>query len=170
VRDGATIVLAATAPQFPHQARRVARARDILQRDPDPRVARQLCTLEIDRAFATSLAADFKNPVIAKHVAVSLFWSLFAISSVSAGFRFRTAFLRYFGLGLFGATLLKVAILDISQVEYGYRVLSLIGLGLVLLVTSVLYGYVSPKLLNAERPQDEAVRPAANEENVILNK
>ncbi|HLN28021.1 MAG TPA: DUF2339 domain-containing protein [Gemmataceae bacterium] len=128
------------------------------------------CTLEIDRAFATSLAADFKNPVIAKHVAVSLFWSLFAISSVSAGFRFRTAFLRYFGLGLFGATLLKVAILDISQVEYGYRVLSLIGLGLVLLVTSVLYGYVSPKLLNAERPQDEAVRPAANEENVILNK
>jgi len=127
------------------------------------------CTLEIDRAFATALAAEFKNPVVAKHVAVSLFWSLFAISSVGAGFRLRTAFLRYFGLGLFGATLLKVAIVDISQVEYGYRVLSLIGLGLVLLVTSVLYGYVSPKLLNAERPQDEPAQPTASEENVMLN-
>jgi uncharacterized membrane protein len=107
-------------------------------------------TLEIDRWFEQLIAAGstaFSDPARAKQVAFSIFWSLFAVSAVVAGFRFRTAGLRYFGLGLFAVTVLKVVLLDMSQVQTGYRVLSFLGLGLLLMGTSVLYGKLSPVLL-----------------------
>jgi uncharacterized membrane protein len=106
-------------------------------------------TMEIDRAFAHAAVRGgvFADPDLARQVGFSVFWSVFAIVSVVAGFRFRTASLRYFGLGLFAFTLLKVVIVDLGHVEAGYRVLSFIGLGLLLLGTSVLYGKLSPRLL-----------------------
>jgi uncharacterized membrane protein len=107
-------------------------------------------TLEIDRFFERLAAAGttaFADPVLAKQVAFSIFWSTFAIGAVMTGFRFRTAGLRYFGLGLFAVTLLKVVLVDMSQVQTGYRVLSFLGLGLLLLGTSVVYGKLSPVLL-----------------------
>jgi uncharacterized membrane protein len=109
-------------------------------------------TLEIDRIFETlarTKAGPFGDPHLAKQVALSIFWSVFAISSVVAGFRLRLAGLRYFGLALFGLTLLKVVIVDLDGATRGYRILSFMGLGLLLLGTSVLYGKLSPKLLKA---------------------
>lgn len=106
-------------------------------------------TLEIDRAFERMIAAGsaaFSDPRRAKQVAFSIFWSIFAVSAVLAGFRFRTAGLRYFGLGLFAVTLLKLVLIDMSQVQTGYRVLSFLGLGLLLMGTSVVYGKLSPML------------------------
>ena len=66
------------------------------------------------------------------------------------GFRIRSVQLRYFGLVLFAITLLKVVLIDLSQVQAGYRILSFIGLGALLLGTSVLYGKFSPRLLRQE--------------------
>ena len=67
----------------------------------------QAGTLEIDRAFASSLAAGFSDPRFAEEVAISIFWSFFAIAAVLAGFRFWSAGLRLFGLSLFGVTVLN---------------------------------------------------------------
>ena len=53
----------------------------------------------------------------------------------------------YLGLGLFAVTLLKVVLVDMGQVQTGYRVLSFLGLGLLMMGTSVLYGKLSPMLL-----------------------
>ena len=52
-----------------------------------------LGSLEIDRAFERSMLVmgAFKEPAFAKHVALSIFWSAFAIGCIVAGFRFRTA-------------------------------------------------------------------------------
>jgi len=97
-------------------------------------------TLEIDRAFASSLAAGFTDPRLAGEVAISIFWSIFAIAAVLAGFRFWSAGLRLFGLILFGVTVLKVLLIDLREIRFGYRILSLLGLGLLLLATSVVYG------------------------------
>jgi uncharacterized membrane protein len=83
---------------------------------------------------------------------ISLYWSLLAIGAIVAGFRLRASWLRYFGLALFAVTLVKVGAVDISQVRYGYRVLSALGLGLLLLATSVLYGRLNPRLLQEARP------------------
>jgi uncharacterized membrane protein len=106
-------------------------------------------SLEIDRAFTRSavVMANFANPRLAGQVALSIFWSLFAIGAVAAGFRIRVAALRYFGLALFAVTLLKVGVIDLQAASTGYRILSFMGLGALLLGTSVLYGKVSPRLL-----------------------
>jgi uncharacterized membrane protein len=124
-------------------------------------------TLEIDRFFERMRVTGggfFANPRLAKQVAVSIFWSVFAVGAVVAGFRFRTAGLRYFGLGLFAFTLLKVVLFDMSQVQTGYRVLSFLGLGLLLMGTSVLYGKLSPVLLRANEGDDAGMIAAGSTE------
>jgi uncharacterized membrane protein len=105
-------------------------------------------SLEIDRYFESSGAqALLTDPRLAKQVAFSIVWSVFAVMSVAAGFKLRLASLRYFGLALLAFTLLKVVTVDLGQVSTGYRILSFLGLGLLMLGTSVLYGKLSPKLL-----------------------
>jgi uncharacterized membrane protein len=109
-----------------------------------------LGSVAIDQAFTNdrlSASSLFADPDRAEQVALSIFWSVFAISLVIAGFIWRTAGFRYVGLGLFAVVLLKVVVIDLSQVSTGYRILSFIGLGVLLLGTSVLYGKVSPRLL-----------------------
>jgi uncharacterized membrane protein len=107
-------------------------------------------TFGIDQQFInlrSSPAAIFADPNRAEQVAISIYWSFFALASITAGFGWRTAGLRYFGLTLFAVTLLKVVSIDLSQVSTGYRILSFMGLGVLLLGTSVIYGKVSPILL-----------------------
>jgi uncharacterized membrane protein len=41
----------------------------------------------------------------------------------------------------------KIVVIDLGQVGTGYRVLSFMGVGAMLLGTSVLYGKLSPRLL-----------------------
>ena len=108
-------------------------------------------SLEIDRAFhvSSTVMAAVTDPRLAGQVALSIYWSLFAIGAVALGFRIRLASLRYFGLGLFAVTLLKVGVIDLQSAATGYRILSFMGLGGLLLGTSVLYGKLSPRLLSA---------------------
>jgi uncharacterized membrane protein len=69
---------------------------------------------------------------------------------VVIGFRLRAEALRYFGLALLAVTLLKVVLIDMSQVQTGYRILSFMGLGVLMLGTSVLYGKFGARLLGEE--------------------
>ncbi len=103
------------------------------------------CTLEVDRAVAGHLAPYLRDPALAAQVAISIFWSLFAIAAVLVGFRLQQRGLRVFGLTLFAGTLLKVVTIDMHEVASGYRVLSFLGLGGLLLATSVFYGKHSPE-------------------------
>jgi uncharacterized membrane protein len=119
-----------------------------------------LGTFGIDQGFInlrSSTTAILSDPDRAEQVAFSIFWSCFALASVAAGFGWRTAGLRYFGLALFAVTLLKVVSIDLNQVSTGYRILSFMGLGILLLGTSGLYGKVSPLLLatHESKPQGE---------------
>jgi uncharacterized membrane protein len=114
--------------------------------------------LEIDRAFVKLAASGVPaaNADLARQVALSIYAAVFAIASVAAGFRVRSTALRYFGLALFAFTLLKVVFVDLAHAGQGYRVLSFMGLGLLLLGTSVLYGKLSPRLLvRAGEPQEQ---------------
>jgi uncharacterized membrane protein len=105
-------------------------------------------TLEIDRVFGQPVfRASLRDPLLAEQVALSIYWSLFGVATVVFGFILRTARLRYFGLALLAFTLLKVVVIDLRGVDTGYRILSFLGLGALLLGVSVVYGKVSPKLL-----------------------
>jgi uncharacterized membrane protein len=108
-------------------------------------------SFEIDRAavWLTSAGALAARESVVRQVGLSIFWSIYAVGCVALGFRARVAALRYFGLALFAVTLLKVVLVDLAQVATGFRVLSFMGLGLLLLGTSVLYGKLSPKLLKS---------------------
>lgn len=107
-----------------------------------------IVTMEVDRWAAGQTIAQ---PWMARQVGWSIWWSIYAILMVIAGFRVRTSSLRYLGLAMFAVTLLKVVLVDLSTAATGLRILSFLGLGILLLATSVLYGKLSPKLLGEVR-------------------
>jgi uncharacterized membrane protein len=65
------------------------------------------------------------------------------------------------GLGLLGLATAKVFLFDLSYLDVAYRVLSLIGLGLVLLVGAYAYQSLRPRRLTcrARRPRSSLMRP-----------
>jgi uncharacterized membrane protein len=109
--------------------------------------------IEIDRAFTLpSVRQAMRDATLAEQVALSIYLAAFAIVTLAIGFWRQTAALRYAGLTLLGAALLKIVIIDMSQVRYGYRVLSFLGLGAILLIVSVMYGKISPQLVQHSEP------------------
>ena len=82
----------------------------------------------------------------------SVWWGILALAAVVAGFRWHFAAARYAGLALFGIVLLKVVFLDLAGAGQGWRILSFLALGGLLLATSVLYGKLAPLLLSEPPP------------------
>src|ERR1051326_1040708 len=83
-------------------------------------------------------AAD-KTLDIVRDFAYSALWMSYGAALMFAGFWKKSAFLRYQALILIGVTVGKVFLYDTSSLDRGYRILSLIALGLLLLATSFLY-------------------------------
>ncbi len=79
-------------------------------------------------------------------MSLSLLWSLYAIAALFIGFRQRIRALRLAALGLFGVTVLKVVLGDMANVEEVYRIVSFIGLGLLMIGASYLYHRVEKNL------------------------
>ena len=77
---------------------------------------------------------------LVRQAAVSAYLAAFAVAAVVAGFRFRLAGLRYFGLALLAVAAVKAFAVDLRTLSRGWRTLSFVLLGLFLLGTSVLYG------------------------------
>jgi uncharacterized membrane protein len=69
----------------------------------------------------------------AGQLSLSLLWSAYAGALTAAGFRYQVRALRVAGLILFGITLLKAMVIDISELREFYRIVALLILGLVLL-------------------------------------
>jgi len=69
----------------------------------------------------------------------SAFFMLFGGLLLAAGFWRRSAFLRWQALLLLAATIAKVFLVDVSELSQGYRILSFLGLGVLLLAVSFLY-------------------------------
>ena len=58
---------------------------------------------------------------------------------MTIGFRRRQPYLRWLALALIGITIAKVFLYDIRELERAYRILSFIGLGVLLLAISFAY-------------------------------
>ena len=94
--------------------------------------------LELDRIFQNQ-PVTIDRPLV-EAVTLSVWGALAAAVCVAGGFLARVPPLRYAGLGLFAATLLKVVLVDTARLGPGYRVLCFAGVGALLLLTSILYG------------------------------
>ncbi len=78
--------------------------------------------------------------------AVSIWWGLFAVGMLVAGFAWRIPPCRHAGLALLGAATLKAVIMDLAEVPAVWRVASFIGLGLLMLGVAAAYAKVSARL------------------------
>ena len=74
-----------------------------------------------------------------RQLALSLLWGTYSIAAVAAGILRRYRPIRLFGIALFFLAIFKVFLVDIWTLQRLYRILSVIGLGVLLLVVAFLY-------------------------------
>lgn len=82
---------------------------------------------------------------------VTLWWAVCALAMAVTGLVRRRAYLRYFALLVFGATVVKVFLVDLSMLRGLQRVAAFMGVGLLLLVLSYIYQRVAPVLMGERR-------------------
>jgi uncharacterized membrane protein len=75
----------------------------------------------------------------ARELMISATWGIYAAVLIVIGLRKDYAPIRYFAIALLALTIIKVFFADMAELDRIYRVSSVIGLGIVLLVTSYLY-------------------------------
>jgi uncharacterized membrane protein len=69
----------------------------------------------------------------------SAWFMIYGAILLGAGFWRRSAFLRWQALVLLAVTIAKVFLVDVSELAEGYRILSFLGLGALLLAVSFVY-------------------------------
>lgn len=74
-----------------------------------------------------------------KRVALSAAWLVYALVSLAVGIIYRSVFVRYFSMGLFMITILKIFLYDTSNLSDIYRFVSYISLGIILLLAGFAY-------------------------------
>jgi uncharacterized membrane protein len=84
---------------------------------------------------------------------VSILWSIFALSLVTAGIWRDARAIRYAGLALFAVVAAKVLLLDLSHLEQIYRIVAFIVLGVLVLSGSFVYLMYRPMLAAARKEE-----------------
>jgi uncharacterized membrane protein len=89
-------------------------------------------------AEGTRLTLDFgRSP--ARDLTVSIAWALYALALLGFGMAKANSALRWLSLGFLVVTIGKVFLYDLGELRDLYRVVSLVGLALSLLLVSLLY-------------------------------
>ncbi len=96
--------------------------------------------LAIADAFATgpNLELSFER-MPARDAATSVAWAVYALVLLAIGVRSKSGSLRWLSLGMLVLTLGKVFLHDLGRLEDLYRVASLVGLALSLIIVSLIY-------------------------------
>jgi len=84
-------------------------------------------------------SAQYDQLRLAQHFSFSAIWLLYGAGLMAVGFWKQSAFLRWQALVLMALTIGKVFLYDMKALDQGYRILSFIGLGVVLLAVSFAY-------------------------------
>jgi uncharacterized membrane protein len=72
-------------------------------------------------------------------VAISIAWALYGGALIAFGIRQKDAVSRWDGLALLGITVMKLLLIDLTEFDIVFRVISALGLGTVMLVMAFLY-------------------------------
>jgi len=89
---------------------------------------------------------------------LSVFWGLVGVGTVVAGLRRDLRFVRGAGLILLGVTVAKVFVFDLATLTSIYRVVSCVGLGLLLLAGALTWQRLRPRALADLRETPAGVR------------
>jgi len=96
-----------------------------------------------------------QNIRIAEDFTYSALWMAYGTMLMIVGFWRRSAFVRWQALVLIAFTIVKVFVYDVSQLDRGYRIVSFIVLGVVLLTISFVYQRDWLQLSSARRKSGE---------------
>jgi uncharacterized membrane protein len=96
---------------------------------------------------------DIRRVEIMRDFTYSALWMAYGAMLMIVGFVRRSAFVRWQALLLIAATIAKVFIYDVSQLDKGYRIVSFIVLGVLLLAISFVYQRDWLKLSGRNRAQ-----------------
>ncbi|MBH8602773.1 DUF2339 domain-containing protein [Thermoactinomyces sp. CICC 10522] len=106
----------------------------------------ELITVEISGIFAHRLwELNTGNPVLQhqienqKQLALSISWIFYSLLLMLTGIWRKWAWLRWSAISLFGLSILKIFLFDLSSIETLYRIVSFMALGVILLAVSYLY-------------------------------
>ena len=106
-------------------------------------------SFEVRRA-ALVLVEDGK----AQKAALSIWWGVFGLALIAAGFWRRVPPVRHTGLALLAIATGKAIVFDLVDVSQGWRVASFLGLGLMMLAVAVAYARVHATLERASAPPE----------------
>jgi uncharacterized membrane protein len=83
--------------------------------------------------------AFYEHNQFAHYFSYSAIWLIYGAALMAIGFWKRSAFVRWQSLVLIAVTIVKVFLYDVAALQQGYRVLSFVALGAVLLAISFIY-------------------------------
>ena len=89
--------------------------------------------------YQNQLTEQHKSVTNRKNATISVFWTLYAILLITLGIMKRSAYLRWTALILFGITIGKVFLVDLTVLSPPLRIMSFMVLGVILLLASYLY-------------------------------
>jgi uncharacterized membrane protein len=92
----------------------------------------------------------------AQQLSLSVVWTLYAMFLIAMGIWKKYAPLRYMALVLFGITIFKVFLIDLSTLKVLYRIISFMVLGLILIAVSFLYQKYIVSLVEPKPAEEEA--------------
>lgn len=96
-------------------------------------------SFEIDRYFTAGARELTEKLMQGRQMGYSVWWSACATGMLIGGLLGRWAAIRYMALAVFAVTLGKVLLVDMADVEAGYRIASFLALGALLVGASFLY-------------------------------
>jgi uncharacterized membrane protein len=91
------------------------------------------------RPWSTTTRSNRRQLMIEQNFSHSALWMAYGALLMVIGFWRKSAFFRWQALFLIAATIVKVFVYDVSQLDRGYRILSFMILGILLLTVSFVY-------------------------------
>jgi uncharacterized membrane protein len=112
--------------------------------------------------MSQEVAAEIERSLVAPDQAVQFaltsLWAVYGAALLSAGFAARARWARLAGVALLAITVGKLALYDLWLLRTSYRIIAFVGLGVILLVCSVLYQRFRDLIAGDD---DEPALPAA---------
>lgn len=103
--------------------------------------------------FADSTSVEITRLENLRQLSLSGVWLVFSIALMTIGILRRSRALRIASIVLFGGTILKIFIYDLSFLDTLYRIFSFIGLGVILLGVSYAYQRYKDAIFPSEPPE-----------------
>lgn len=110
-----------------------------LSREVSDYFMRQMAFVPTARNQWRNAYEHFRSVEISRDFTYSALWMAYGAMLMVVGFLRRSAFVRWQALILVAVTIVKVFLYDLSQLERGYRIVSFIVLGILLLAISFVY-------------------------------